>query len=261
MKLFSKIFLLLSITASAAVLKDDSAKMSSYLSEYVVMLILPGGEGGGTGFHVKLPDGKTYIMTNNHVCGADKEYRGKGKGDPRAPFMIAKKANGQMQKTRILYSTGGSPDICILDPIQKNGLEISEGTAPYLSSSNLAQMFTYSSGHPILSTLSHTKGVLGAVQIFKINDHCNSKKTGEKTSKYTVLPYEYRGRLKRLNYCAEDRRGQISSLISLPGSSGSPVITENKKLVAIIFAGDGVVSVVVPLDDIHYTVNKFLSGK
>jgi len=244
----------------AGVLQKETANVYAKLSDNVVMLIQPDGSAGGSGSHVEIPGKGVFIMTNNHVCHSRKPYLSTKKGETQR-YMIAKKTDGSISRVKILFATGGTPDICFLEASQPTGLKISESKLP------VANQIVISAGHPILSTFSKTWGKAGPVEKFDIQDECAECKVKDskdsrpvnKTGK--VLPF-FSGETSRKGFgksCVTVQRGQQTGMVALPGSSGSPVVNGKGEVVGAIFAGDGAYAfaIIVPLDEVWKTIAEF----
>lgn len=194
----------------------------------VVMITNLSANHGGTGFEIEAPSGKSYILTNAHICvGVEK------------PMVITFKDNRQVPLR--IVEVSAKTDLCLLESV---------GNLPVLSmASNLKIGETVAVvGHPALLDIILSKGEL--IQYMKVA---------------VPVPEEYCERSKEVNGpfqdtgnpffpCAEfiERAGQTTAVI-LGGSSGSPVVNFFGNVVGIAFAGRGDSNwgIIVPLEEVQ----------
>lgn len=203
----------------------------------IVMLLSPDYNGGGTGFHVKAPSGKIYIMTNKHVCSAAKQIKfkiEKVKVDKKivkmkvgiGPLYMAV-ADGHKVVNKKVISIYEEHDLCLVEPIKDSGLTrlnnpidfLPVVTAGFGGLDSLSANLGYRNG-PHMASICYEGGFFGCTDLRFL-----------KTDAYTFLV-----------------RG---------GHSGSPVLSPHGSLIGVVFAGSGFETLVVP---IAYVVD-FLKDK
>ncbi len=216
----------------------------SYVGNKVVKLIGMGGL--GTGFHITAPSGKTYILTNFHVCWlADKEKK-----------MLAVSNHG-VQKVKVIKRSTFT-DLCLLTPMKEHtGLTLS---IPPYSNQHVAVI-----GHPygLQQTLSEGN-VIGPNQaklLFGYIDiHIKEKEC--KGPMFEIIPVSMfdqgRRQFEFIPFLEEERliantpevvqqqRGCVMTVANymtnvqvLGGNSGSPVVDFYGNLVGVVFASYG----------------------
>ena len=201
--------------------------------------------GGGTGFHVISPSGKTYILTNNHVCQlADKNDE------------VVVKYGSEITKQKVLFRSKKT-DLCLVHPLHKSGISVANNVG-------LGQLVNLV-GHPGLRPLSVSKGeIIGSTSIelvFGVN-----LKAGQCFGR-TINVEDLNGMEKFLlkmsgidTLCIVNVKALQFNGISYPGNSGSPVVNDWGNLIGVLFAGNREAftdSFLIPLDD----VKEFLSDK
>lgn len=198
--------------------------------------------GGGTGFSIQAPSGKTYIMTNAHICDMYK-------GDKNA---VIQRPDGSFIKRPILFISGDT-DLCLIEGIDGlRGLKI----ASKVFTGEIIEII----GHPHLMPLNVSYGdILGTdnvdVMIGVIGYDMPESEC--KQHKNKILDAEsFFGPVK---VCVEELPAYLTTAVSMPGNSGSPVVDFSGHVVGVLFAGDNSVNwgIVVPLSD----VKAFLKDK
>jgi S1-C subfamily serine protease len=161
---------------------------------------------GGTGFQVEDPSGKSFIVTNAHVCHVFAPNNA----------VIIKTEQGKFFFRHILQ-VSDLFDLCVIDSI--------EGM-PSLKLAKKLDMHQHISilGHPLLQPLKITSGKVDGSEIII-------------TTEDGLTPS---GSFVAMRTGAESK----------PGNSGSPVIDDNGYVVGVLFAGNGVESCFVPLEDL-----------
>lgn len=81
--------------------------LAKITQRYAGIVMLTTKTGGGTGFHIKTPNGHTIILTNDHVCRDSK-------------FMMAN--FGKLRQPVRVLKSGEGVDLCALEPIFEDGL-------------------------------------------------------------------------------------------------------------------------------------------
>ncbi len=192
--------------------------------------------GGGTGFSIRGPSGKKYIMTNAHVCDAFK-------GSDTANIKLN---SGETLQRKILQLSPLT-DLCLIEGVDSLGtLEL--GKSIYIGETIMIV------GHPLLMPLAVTEGDiidtriqeigLGIIGIDVQESECHQPKN-------KIVNQEF-GFFGVLPVCMEEIMSYQTTAVSLPGSSGSPVVNTLGQVIGVNFAGDGMVhwGLSVPLQDI-----------
>lgn len=207
-----------------------------FLSSRVVMLTNEAGNSGATGWIVEGASGKKYIMTNGHVCGlADASgtlvahYDG-----TKFPVTVAKK-----------YVWN---DLCALEAHRPLG-------RPFKIAHQLLKGETvWAIGHPLLEPTTVTVGELSGTAIIQIMVGTNVKP--EECNGPTYRIFDLSGTLYALvgmqNACVRTLESMASTIVILPGNSGSPAVNAWGRVVAVAFAGNeaGTRTYFVPLEDL-----------
>lgn len=228
----------------------------SYMRNYVGAKVVTVGtvewsknkdKSGGTGFHILGPSGKTYILTNRHVCN-----------DSEDGYMWAA-VDGVTSDHRVkVIISSDTFDLCLLEGIPGiRGLEI--GEAPGLGTDVIYV------GHPKLQPRTYVTGEIVGSDIISINAGVIGKEITEaqcktKDSYVVLLPeifiimQEFRkGSLgkdfstvtsnpifksqRKVRVCYQKNKALITTLMIYPGASGSPVVDLWGKLIGVVYAG------------------------
>ena len=190
---------------------------------------LYGERGGGTGFHVQAPSGKTYILTNAHVCELHTDY-----------FIKAAYKYKRKVKKRII-EIYDDHDLCLVEGFVN-------APAIQVSDKLIKGETTFLVGHPSLRPLTVTQGE------YIYNTNINISYCGSFPFKMSNLGIDL-DIFKDLtgNNCIKNRNASSITNYSKPGASGSPIVNTNSKLVGVLFAGspfDQNDSYAVPLKDV-----------
>lgn len=190
--------------------------LRAYSTSKVVKITTANGRSGGTGSHVLAPSGKTYILTNAHVCGVavdGKVWVDSGNGRPIQRNVIEKADN---------------TDLCLVEGLPGvTGLSVSR-------KEKIGEIVAVV-GHPELMPGTFTRGEL----------------TGQKRIDVLIstfpappAPGTCEGPNKReetifiFRVCVGTYNSYTSNIQILPGNSGSPVVDFYGQLVAVAFAGN-----------------------
>lgn len=196
---------------------------------------------GGTGFSVVAPSGKTYTLTNGHVCGlaSNETLHALVPGTDRAYTL------------RVL-EVSKDTDLCLLEPVPNYaGVALANSAA-------IGELFDVV-GHPLLMPLSISKGTLTAYEtitlVVSVNgnaDNCIgpgytwSDASGTSLTSYGIF-----------SVCKRTVEAVYTTAVIYPGNSGSPAVNFWGNVVGVVFAGDNRSNYgyLIPLRDVY----KFLS--
>jgi S1-C subfamily serine protease len=167
---------------------------------------------GGTGFHVIAPSGKTYIMTNKHVCGVRTEIN----------FVWVSFPDKKRFVKRRIIDVSEKHDLCLIEALHnKEGIQIAD-------SFTLGQRVR-AIGHPGLRSLRASLGrYLAKVDIDIIVGMMVSQEDCDAVG----------GHLRGLfSVCVKSYEAVETNIVIFPGSSGSPAVNFTGDLVGVVFAG------------------------
>lgn len=213
------------LVAGSYLVLNSAQYHRSYLRSKVgpEVLMLVGTQGGGTGFSIKTPKGKTYTLTNRHICEiAD---NGVLYADPDLlPIPV-----------RVL-KISKKADLCLVENVpNKKGLSLSDDSLQPGDEFAIV-------GHPMLLPLTLSRGeLIGYQQIempTKINEECGADEKEVFTLFFSV--------------CLKSYRAGMTNAVALGGNSGSPVVNFWGEVVGVLFAGfnDSNWGIIVPLEEI-----------
>lgn len=114
--------------------------LRDYVGKRVVKITDQSGNSGGTGFYIKLPSGKTSILTNSHVCDLQK-----------AGIIFISDDSSIRQPHNIIINSAYT-DLCLVAGDEVHGLSLAPN-APFGE-------IVYELGHPLLNALTMTQGEL-----------------------------------------------------------------------------------------------------
>lgn len=183
---------------------------------------------GGTGFAVQAPSGKTYILTNAHIClGIDK------------PMIVNFKQNRKVPLRVIEVSR--ETDLCLVESVGNlkplklaSNLEIGD---------NIGIV-----GHPSLMDLTLTRGDFieyTDVGMPVPQQFCDRAK--EEGGPFFEIDNPFFPCVGIVKHAAQ------TTVVILPGNSGSPAVNMFGNLVGVAFAGRSDVGwgVIVPVEDVR----------
>lgn len=212
------------LLAPTDVLLDDHKNSIYY--------VMNEGKGGGTGFATKTAMGFTVVVTNAHVC------RGAVDGN----LKLHQDDMFVDVPTKIVLADE-EHDICILKaPHDAQPIELADGEA------KLGERI-YVAGHPNLTPFLVTSGVVEGRIIADIMegsaDGCPS------IPNFRVVDTLF-GAL-----CIGHFNAIESNAPSKPGSSGSPVLNKDGKIVGVLFAGGESDSLILPLENLKAVLDLY----
>lgn len=195
-------------------------KIRNSAAAAVVRITNQAGNSGGTGFHVKAPSGKVYILTNAHVCGLAEDGLVYVGYDYERPI------------PRLVLEASEFTDLCLIEALPSY-----HGTLSVGSESDPGDKVS-AVGHPNLMPTTMTEGEVigfGEIQVLdhildSLNDDsCNAPKNKKINLKTIFGP---------IDVCVVAIKAGFSTTLILPGSSGSPVLNSWGNLTGVIFAGN-----------------------
>lgn len=203
----------------------------------VLMITNEAGTGGGTAFYVKAPSGKTYVMTNNHIC----VYAEKNK-------LILHSYSGKQYPVKVI-KTDEAKDLCIIETDSKQGL--------YLASSSSLYQKYHLFGNPKLYRWVHEEGEFFDATNVQLVHHVITDESPACDKSY-MRKQEIDLLFFKMNVCMTVHPSMLSNIKAFPGNSGSPVLNEQGEIVGVLFAGDNTTQYgfIIPLS----TVKEFLKG-
>lgn len=187
---------------------------------------------GGTAFLVNTPSGKTFTLTNAHVCELGKQN---GNGD------MVLNLNGSVSVQHVIQVYSES-DLCLVTaPPHKSGLKVSrfarEGQNVNLTGFPFLQPYTMLKGH--------ISGRMAIQVLVGYDVPCEG--TG-----FKIVPSEGVQAAFGIRFaCIRELEANPLDLNSLPGNSGSPVVDDYGDVVGVLFAGGEGRGYMVPLDMIQ----------
>jgi len=229
----SLLMLVTLVTVSIMAPKVHGLLVRKYVGSKVVMLtnVNPSklqrgqGFGGGTGYHIKAPSGKTYIMTNRHVCEMMPENE-----------IFVNSPSGAVYAKKIIERDTNT-DLCLVEGLDGvSGLDLSSGRLSY--GQTVAAI-----GHPELLPVTMTMGeVIGPESVNIGLGIIGRDLTQEACLKYNNRNIQTYGLgqggllLGMVEVCTEHVNAIVTTVPIYHGSSGSPVVNFWGKVVGTMFA-------------------------
>lgn len=172
--------------------------------------------GGGSGFHVRTPKGKTYIMTNIHVCAGAKDSKGN--------VLVQLPHGGKFIKRKIVKEYS-KHDLCLVEPVDGfNGIEVADKVTKGQELSVV--------GHPYLRPARVSLGqYLDDERISLLVRAEDEVDCAKKKGHVEQINMFMRG-------CVKEYDSMETNITIFPGSSGSAVVNFFGQLSGVVFAGD-----------------------
>jgi S1-C subfamily serine protease len=215
-------FTLMAGSVAISAIKEMSADTDVFheVGEKTIKMLNPDNtRSGGTGFEIKGRSGRTYTMTNAHVCNLSQRN-----------YMIAEN-NGRRVRLSIL-DIAQQADLCILE-----GMPGAEGLSLAREINSGQKLFLV--GHPLLQPLTLFTGYMAYRDSLEIN-YCYAHRV------FFEMAEDQAGSEAD---CIKLVDANIAALDSKPGNSGSAVANSDAEVVGVLFAGNGMgMSLMVPLD-------------
>jgi S1-C subfamily serine protease len=238
----TKILVLMSFIFSLAVLSPFLYRMAlrGFLTSKVVKMEVHVNNralGGGTGFYVKGKSGKTYILTNRHICDI-----------PESAVLKLIPKSGKDKNRPIkakIIEVSNKSDLCLIEsPDNTNGLTVGD-------SLELGDLIHYA-GYPRLQPLTMDTGEAVGYNFIGVFVGFIGEQVSEKQCKANkdmqireiVAPFikktdsgnEDLFFIKR-KVCIQFANSLVTTFTIYPGASGSPIVNWKGDLVSVVYAG------------------------
>jgi S1-C subfamily serine protease len=215
------------------ILNNIHSRYLRTLSHWTVLIHNSKG-GGATGFIARGKSGHKYIITNGHVCGLAEDGK----------LFVIYKDDEYVLKVRKVYQLN---DLCAIDAPESAGLAVNIATS-YKHGEE-----AFAIGHPLLEPTTVTLGELsGEVTThIMVGQNLDPKDCSGPTYELIDLsdnPFAVFFGVS--NICVRNLPAEASSIIILPGNSGSAVVNNFGSVIGVAFAANesGTRSYVVPLE-------------
>ena len=223
------IFALISCGNSQAPREELGERLLKEAAPRIFTLTPPSaGNHGGTGFLAKMPSGRTLMVSNRHVC----EVAENG-------LIAAHYPDNPSRSTVIkVIESSSVTDLCLLEGIP--GIEGMPVAKFYNPKKRIAVV-----GHPRLQPATFTEGYAYSRETVKAMEPVSAKECKQKIESIDTL-------FGPIPVCVEELEAWKSTVVILPGSSGSPVFNAEAEIVGVMFAGEEEThwGIFVPIEDL-----------
>ena len=203
-------------------------------------------QGGGTGFQVTANSGKSYMLTNRHVCNLSKDGT------------LWARISGFTDEHRLkILDNSRDFDLCLLEPIPGvSGLSL--GNNPAIGET------IYYVGHPRLQPRTFASGEFSGFDMITVEDgiigkHIQEKQCKSKDSFIIEMPESLQvlrqitsgsnegiegaaslGSLinstRKVRVCFHKNKGMTTTMMIYAGASGSPIVNSFGQLCGVVYA-------------------------
>ena len=198
------------IAAITAVILAVGVKNKASPEKSIVAILNKAQTGGGKGFAAKTLTGKTVIVSNEHVC------KGAEKG-----FVRVKTDSGRIFLRKVLAENAPG-DLCIIEGVNIPALTIVN------SSPNRFEEITVL-GHPYMTPTIYSKGQYSHDEIVQVSTVSSDGTCPEGTESKNVLFF---------TLCIQEIEASMTTIVTYPGNSGSPVLNSDGHVVGVINIAD-----------------------
>ncbi len=197
--------------------KLTPSELVEYAEDRIVVLNGPSRpNSGGTGFELQGPSGRTYTVTNRHVCGL-------------AENGIMSAQSKYTQRTTLLriLEISKDHDLCILEGIPNvTGYKVAATPAHNYEA-------VYAIGHPHLAPNTYSSGLVRERTPIELLADIKDMKDCVGKLKIREVPVF----IFVIQVCIEEVDSISTSMVIYPGNSGSPVFNDDNYVVGVVFAG------------------------
>ena len=211
--------------------------LRNYVGNKVVSITNDKGNSGGTGFFLKTPSGKSYLLTNKHICQL-KDANG---------IVYVHTEDGSTIPSKVIEEAKDT-DLCIIENVKGyKGLSV--------GGKNYSGQWIYAIGHPKLYPLVMVGGEIFANSNIDVFDHLIDPKNPQCDGKVQDVQFLF----FTLKACMHTVNANFTDLTILPGNSGSPVVDAWGRVEGVVFAGDSDANwgFTIPVQDLIKFISKY----